>query len=390
MAFKRALAFSTLTLVVFACSFCDAAKPGGGGTSGMTFRVVPVSSSAGIVRSINDSSQTVGYLSDPPLAQYWHVGSNDAVSTLTLDHTLSDPQGAVEFDSVANSINNQGMIVGAVGDYATGTNWRPVVWMDATMPVQPLPIPEGLTITGGEAFGISHQAPQLSGLQAVIVGRLSHDEAGRTLCFVVAWPILTSGEILTPTLVDFGTTGEFNSAATSINSQLTVVGAVDQQAMRWQLNWNGTSLGVAAAQPLYGPGSFSTAEAVNEFGDICGTAGGQAFLLENVNGSLTNRTLALLVNNTKTGTRNVRAYALDSSATPKVVGAVDVYRKSNGVIDRLNDPVLWQGSSVTDLMKVSTPTTLVPDDLTAINNSGRIAGTAWTGTLHVPVVLIPQ
>jgi hypothetical protein len=69
---------------------------------------------------------------------------------------------------------------------------------------------------------------------------------------------------------------------------------------------------------------------------------------------------------------------------------VDVFRKSSGVIDRLNDPVLWQGGSVTDLMKVSMPTTLVPDDLTAINNSGRIAGAAWTGTLHVPAVLIPQ
>lgn len=366
-----------------------AAKPSGGGAAG-TYRIVPLASSPGLVQSINASGQMVGFFRDPPLAAHWELDAQGNVATITLDREILVGDEIVAYDSVAGDVNDQGIIAGALGNYETGTDWRPVVWFDEFAPARELPIPAGIVLDGGEAFAVSNYLAAHTGLQAVVVGRFIEAVGTSFHTHVAAWAIRTDGSIADAVVLDVGVTGKFESAAVDINSGLTVVGTLDQQAMRWQLAWDGQTLSVTTSQSLFPGVQFSSTSAINDSGDICGTRSGTAYLLENVGGVLTERSLGKLVDNRRDGTDNVRAAALDNSSTPRVVGSVNVYTKSSGIISRLYDPELWQGSSVLDLTKATSSTTLLPNYLNGINGAGRIVGDGWTGQIHVPVVLIPQ
>ncbi|MBL8816509.1 MAG: hypothetical protein JNL58_10800 [Planctomyces sp.] len=383
-----------------ASNLSEAAKPpaGGGGGTTTSYRTVPLSSSEGLVQAVNGSGEMVGYVQGPMQAQHWTVSDTNVVISTTLDSDLVVGDQIISFDSGASDINDQGFIVGALGFYEFPDQWRPVIWNNKNGPARELPIPQGTT---GEAYGISNQPLAFNGLKAVVVGRfIDRNSTPDPVTYAVAWGILDDQNftITQPVILDVGMATpeitEYETVAMSINSSLAVVGVVEQMAHRWQLslNWNNSTpvFSVTSTTALFPSAASSTANAINDSGDICGEASGRAYLLENVNGVLTNRTLPLLVNTSRTSTTNVLAAALDDSATPKVLGAVNVFRKSSGIIDRFYAPVLWQGTNVVDLEKSNTTTGLSPNYPTDINNSGWIVGNAWTGSIHIPAVLIPQ
>ena len=175
-----------------------------------------------------------------------------------------------------------------------------------------------------------------------------------------------------------------------INRKLTVVGHIQRRAMRWQLGLDGVQLSLQSTLDVFPSLSFSEASAINEDGDICGKHGpySEAFLLDNVAGTLVNRSLAQLVNNSREYSQNYRASALNNLAVPQVVGGVSVY-STRGVFLR-SPEVLWQGSTVIDLRNATPSPAMEPSYLTSINDAGWMAGQGWDGVLHRPVVLKRQ
>jgi hypothetical protein len=373
-------------------AFAQKGKPGGGGGGGTTasYQLVPLAATPGLVTSLNASGQMVGYVQGPLRATHWELDAQGTVATTLLDRELLVDGEVVSFDSAAQNINDQGLIVGALGHYDTNSGWRPVVWWDESAPARALPVPDGMLLDDGGAYAVSNASPLHVGLQAVAVGRLIETVGSGFQTFVTAWAIHADGSLSEPVILAVGVFDKYASVAIDINSSLTLVGTVDRQAMRWQLAWDGESLSVISAQNLFPGTQDSDTAAINEFGDICGLRSGAAYLLENVGGVLTERSLAKLVNSKQERADNVRAGALDNSATPRMIGAVSVHSKSSGTFVRFYDPVLWQGTTVLDLTKATSPSPLLPEYLTGINDAGWIVGDGWTGQIRVPVVLLPQ
>ena len=108
-----------------------------------------------------------------------------------------------------------------------------------------------------------------------------------------------------------------------------------------------------------------------------------------VAGTLVDRSLAQLVNNSREYSRNHRASALNNLAVPQVVGGVSVYATRSGILHR-SPEVLWQGSTVIDLRNATPSPAMEPSYLTSINDAGWMAGNGWDGARHRPVVLKRQ
>lgn len=120
----RFLIASLVCVAVLFAQATDAAKPGGGGggTTTTTYRVVPLSATEGLVHSMNQSGEMVGELFGASLgAHYWQIGANDTVSAIPLDSIVDNGSGPATMDSVAYGINNQGLIVGVMGDYSSNS-----------------------------------------------------------------------------------------------------------------------------------------------------------------------------------------------------------------------------------------------------------------------------
>jgi len=401
---------------------------GGGSSNSSSWRTVAVSSQRGVVTSINNSGQMAGFLENSlglPEPYAWTIGAGDAVSTTPLDFSYVQQSATGELEWVANSgaancVNEEGMIVGTVGERAP-TGALPdltvaVIWTSPQATAVTLPLPASTSsgvFDSSEGFAISHppSAATFPGLRAVTVGRYLWRSNGENLVVLAAWAILDDGSVQSPITLDIGVTGQFESAPLAINRGLTVVGTLDESAMVWQLDWveqaaetsepaggeeplpPGFTLAITSRLELFPKGDFSRAAGINEAGDICGQhwrSGSEhgAFLLKRVGDTYQEQSLALLVNTNREKTRNVGARALDNSASPRVIGFVDTFTKTS--YTRFNRPVLWQGSSVQDLRESNTTSGLFPTYLGTINDSGRIAGQGWNGSQHLPIVMIPN
>jgi hypothetical protein len=371
--------------------------------NGTSYSITPLSAASGLVQCINSSGQMVGHQSPSglPKATHWSLNNQGSVVTTVLDSTLMIDGFPVAFDSVADGNNDQGIIVGALGDYATQTGWRPVVWMSAQSAPRELPVSPSLLAVRveGEAFGVSNLPSGLVGLKAVIVGRyieyFGESEGTLTLTHAVAWGV-TSTDQITVALelgVAASTAGmdEFESVAVDVNANLAVVGNIYPRAMRWQLGWNGAQLSLESALTLFPSLSFSQSSAINEFGDICGIHApySEAFLLENDAGTLVDRPLKQLVNNSREYSRSDRAAGLNSLPVPQVIGGASVYSTRSHILNQWVE-VMWQGSSVIDLEKTTPSLEIEASYLTTINDAGWIAGQGWDGVRHRPVILKPQ
>jgi hypothetical protein len=138
-------------------------------------------------------------------------------------------------------------------------------------------------------------------------------------------------------------------------------------------------LRVVDRNELFAPGSFgrSHAHAINEDGDICGSRypadgapGVVAYLLDRVasfdeegnviSGTFVDRPLKHLVETRRESTRNYSALGLNNSNTPQLTGSAFVYQKSTGNIVRNDFPVIWQGTSVTDVQKLVSTSSPIP------------------------------
>ncbi|MEQ1829037.1 MAG: hypothetical protein ABL921_23950 [Pirellula sp.] len=399
MNLSRPLSVPVMTLVVLVCMApCPVLaqkKPGGS-----SYTIIPLSDSVGLVHSINASGEMVGNVSPTGLlvATHWSLNSQGIVTTTALDSTLMIGNTLVAFDSDAVGNNDQGIIVGALGDYSTGTGWKPVVWMNTLAAPQVLPVPlNPLAVqVEGDAIAVSNPPTEYSGLKAVVVGRyVEYFAGGLALTHAVAWGITVDDEITDA--CELGSAyatadvDEFQSAAVDINKQLTVVGSISARAMRWQLGWNGVQLSLQSTLDLFPSLSYSKSFAVNENGDICGHRApySEAFLLVNSAGTLVNQPLAQLVNNSREYSRSYRAAALNNLTVPQVVGSVSVFATRSHILNRWTE-VLWKGSSVIDLEKATPSLTMEANYLTSINDAGWIAGNGWDGAIHRPVVLKPQ
>ena len=173
-----------------------------------SYAIIPLSEAAGLVYGINAPGEMVGRLSPSglPEATHWSFNNQGGVITTTLDSTVTigvAPGALVKLDSVAGGINDDGIIVGDLSDYATGREGRPVVWMNALAAPQvlsvPLPNPPAVRVVGG-AFAVSNLPTGFTGLKAVVVGRyieyfdnLIPSEAP-TVTHVVAWGITTDDQ----------------------------------------------------------------------------------------------------------------------------------------------------------------------------------------------------
>ena len=401
MNLSRPLSLLVFTLVALTClapsSVLAQKKPGG-----TSYTIIPLSDAEGLVQGINASGEMVGQVSPSglPVATHWSLNSQGVVTTIALDSTLMIGVAQVAFDSVAVGNNDQGIIVGALGDYATGTGWRPVVWMNALAAPQVLPVPlDPLAVrVEGAAYAVSNLPTGFTELKAVVVGRYIEYFGGDVppLTHAVAWGITANDRITAVCELGFAfATAENNayqSAAVDINGQLAVVGQISRRAMRWQLGWDGVQLSLQSTLDLFPSLSGSESFAINENGDICGgyrAPSSAAFLLVNIAGTLVDQPLPELVNNRREYSRSYRAGALNNLPVPQVVGSASVFDTRSHILNRWTE-VLWKGSSVIDLEKATPSLTMETNVLTSINDAGWIAGNGWDGVLTRPVVLKPQ
>jgi hypothetical protein len=264
-----------------------------------SWRTVAVSSQSGMVLSINNSGQMAGFLEGPsgvvePYA--WTVGAGDAVSTTPLDFSYVPQSATGEPEWVANSgaancVNEEGMIVGTVGERdptgALPDLTAAVIWTSPQALAVALPLPasnSSSVFDSSEGFAISHppSAATFPGLRAVAVGRYLWRSHGENLVVLAAWAILDDGSVQSPITLDIGITGQFESAPLAINRGLTVVGTLDESAMVWQLDWveqaaetsepaggeeplpPGFTLAITSRLELFPTGDFSRAAGINE------------------------------------------------------------------------------------------------------------------------------
>jgi hypothetical protein len=380
------------------------AKPPRGST--VNYEIIQLSNRLGMVRAINSSGEMVGFLEVGGIqtATNWQLTSSGvAESKLSLsffegdDHSLRSGS--------ADGINDQGIIVGTIEDASTGyVEILPVCWINRTSLPQILSydpsIPAEMYVRGS-AFSVCNTPSLAAGLKAVIVGHYVEYPEGAienkpAITHAVAWAISDSGSIALPLeLAVFPSVAgnEYRTVAIDINARLTVVGSVGDQAVRWQLSWNGNSLTVISTTVLFPNLSWSNSRAINENGDICGERANYStpYLLKSVNGALVEQTLTTPSFSGSEYYKPYGARALNDLATPQVVGASSVFDSRSKILNRTVE-LLWQGTMVYDLERVTPSNTIEPDYMTSVNNQGWLAGQGWVSAqaLRVPVVLKRQ
>lgn len=366
-------------------------KGGGGGGKTSAYKIVELTHRPGNAYGINSFGDCVGDITDVDgiIKPYlWIVDSSGGVTSAEL--SLQTPPGQPVLPAgSAQDVNDDGFIVGY--GLEPGVLTIAAFWPHALSDPVILPVP--VDALRSVAYAINNNN--------VIVG-FYVDSAG--LHHPVAWAIRNNGMIAGP--VEMLTGSGFRGIAQAINDAQTAVGwqaeAGNPEAWGWQLVWDGTSLSLdSGSSPgrLFPINAYveSSAHGINNDGDICGmrNPGGraEAYFLNNYGSVLVEEPLSLLVDNKRTGSANNFARALNNNSPPQIVGEASTYSKRTGATQGFI-AVLWQGSTIVDLKQgASSPSLTASPYLWAINDSGWIAGQAWTGETEipsVPSVLIPK
>ena len=392
----------TVTTCLFCVTIADAKKPekppgGGGGDigSGGYARVLlsDEQGNTGIAGTANELREVVsnGALSGVEVvgalsgkAYYWLL---DSAGNVIMATPLPAPP-APDL-SAAMDLNAAGVVVGSRGVLA---DVRPVYWPSLSSAPVDLPVPAGLT---GNAVNINENG--------MIVGEL--DDPINETELAAVWQL--TGDPANPVAGPLLLTEATTVWVPAINDAGTVVVTSAFQGLRWEVNWDGTSLTASAAEELTGsiPDENGVPRAVilhstglNELGDLCGEytaiGGGMwgTFLL------LSDGTLIDLPtpDSKRYVPLNNDAYDLtdDVDATAiQIVGSVSLFDKRTS-INTDDMPVLWQGGTVTDLETVTSQ----PNPKLRLSGIDRVSNQGWLSghaedpdtSLRYGVVLVPQ
>ncbi len=293
-----------LGLAVAACWLivAQAGKPdksggvGQGDTGANTETMVVLDNGPGFANGINQAGEIVGYLvgSNGDIPCHWTISASGAITVTKLplgDHAWGR----------ANDINQAGMIVG--GDR---------FWFSKTSDPVSLPAPLGAVRVRAEAIND----------RGVIVGSFDDPAAND---HAAAWAVRSDGTLAGPLELGSG-----YAVGRDVNNSDVAVGEANEIAMRWELAWDGQSLALLSAQPLFTSSEVvrSGAKAINDSGDICGTvqfagSNAEAFFLMQLEEGLAEVPL-LEQDNRRQDTQNTDAFALNNATTPQILGKRNV------------------------------------------------------------------
>lgn len=382
----------SVAMVLSAPPSAHARKPGGGGETSKPYRLVVLprcGSGFGLsMNQWNPATETVEVvgIGDDGVAHYWLL--QDAANSVIMDFPLALPVDALA--GTPADISDTGLIVGVTQlDDATV---RAVLWPDAAGNPILLPVPDG--------FDGLARARAVSG-GGIIIGDLHHTAGNLELA---AWQILQDATGLhasPPTLFPWQGWGDFDvNDAGWVAATSTVSG--QQEAIRFQLVWNGTEFTLAAAEGIFA-GGVSNTVAINQAGDAAGErvyADGTSSVFAI---SLDGTPLDLPTSVQRRDVFDVRDVSAVNDATSahgvQVLAQVRTIDR-RGYIDAPRWSIFEEHGTITFLQDVVGLPADWPYDgtwfsnMSALNNAGWICGEA-TGfsqssgdTVDVPVVLI--